>query len=553
MINGKGSSNESKQRERWENEVDLMNDRVKNENIVKTVKIKPESFLIELMKTNPSGLPLLIMEYCEGGDLRRTLFKTSNSSGMNEQQVRSILKSLRNAISYLHTLKITHRDIKPENIVLQKCGDVIVYKLTDLGYAKNLDMNSLNASLVGTMEYLAPELLHSNKYNNSVDYWPMGIIGFEVICGTRPFLPHASIAQCIVQVQQKKSEHICITETVDGQYKFLNRLFPENRCSTVFQRMIEKWLMLALEWNSKQRGFVFEIPTQDKVGTKVSFAENVSAPAPIQTLKIFTMLDEILSKKVITVYSLFHYDFFSFMVDETTTLAQFMESIEETTGINKNEIEIILPLEQLTDKIDETTKPIDLFIEDFYEEPMLFIVKKPILTIGKSELILSELNKPNLPENLQKLFENDKIKLKPQILKQFANNACYFVRQEHKSYKNFINGLKDYTLQLNHEITVYKNHVSDMMKKVFSLRGSIDLYSSTLDGSKNKLKISEDKINQTFVMWDEQKDKIKLNITKLCDGSDKIMTRFDSVLRRSRESVTNKIFDSIVKCDFYDL
>lgn len=230
-----------------------------------------------------------------------------------------------------------------------------------------------------------------------------------------------------------------------------------------------------------------------------------------------------------------------------------MESIEESTGINKTDIEIILPLEQSIDKIEETTKPIDLFIENFYESPMLFIVKKPILTFGKSELILSEQNKPNLPENLQKLFENDKIKLKPQILKHFASNACYFVRQEHKVYKNFINGLKDYTLQLNHEITVYKNHVSDMMKKVFSLRGSIDLYSSTLDETKNKLQTSEDKINQTFVFWDEQKDKIKINITKLCDGSDKITTRFDSVLRRSRESVTNKIFESILKCDFYDL
>lgn len=122
--------NEDKLRERWENEIKLMTETVKNDNIVCTIKIQPESFLNELNKTNLSGLKLLVMEYCEGGDLRQFLHKQNNCSGLKEQEVRAVLKSLRNAISYLHTLKITHRDIKPENIVLKKYGDVTVYKVS---------------------------------------------------------------------------------------------------------------------------------------------------------------------------------------------------------------------------------------------------------------------------------------------------------------------------------------------------------------------------------------------------------------------------------------
>lgn len=100
-----------------------MTEKINNENIVKAVKIKPDSFLIELNKYNPSGMSILIMEYCNGGDLRRHLNQTINFSGLIESEIRLILNSLRSAIFYLHNLKITHRDIKPENIVIKILDD----------------------------------------------------------------------------------------------------------------------------------------------------------------------------------------------------------------------------------------------------------------------------------------------------------------------------------------------------------------------------------------------------------------------------------------------
>lgn len=71
----------------------------------------------------------------------------------------------------------------------------IKLQLTDLGYAKSLDRNSLQASLVGTIEYVAPELFLSDKYSCTVDYWSFGIIAFEIVTGIRPFVPHMSLAQ----------------------------------------------------------------------------------------------------------------------------------------------------------------------------------------------------------------------------------------------------------------------------------------------------------------------------------------------------------------------
>lgn len=124
------NANTDKQKERWRFEVNLMTNTINNENIVRTKKVSPDSFVTELMKTNSSGLPLLFMEYCEGGDLRRTLSKVNNCSGLREMEIRNVLRSLRNAISYLHDLKITHRDIKPENIVLKLENNCINYKVS---------------------------------------------------------------------------------------------------------------------------------------------------------------------------------------------------------------------------------------------------------------------------------------------------------------------------------------------------------------------------------------------------------------------------------------
>ncbi|KAJ6644670.1 Inhibitor of nuclear factor kappa-B kinase subunit beta [Pseudolycoriella hygida] len=191
-----------KLRERWKREIQYMTHELKNENIVQGLQVKPDSFLMQLNKT--SQLPVLVMEYCEGGDLRTALNEHHNTSGLIESEVRSVLKCLLSAISYLHKIKISHRDIKPENCVIKtnQRGEKI-YKLTDLGYAKPIDRQSLVASLVGTPEYVAPELLITDKYSNSVDYWSFGVIAFEVIAGIRPFVPHMPLAQWQVVKEAK--------------------------------------------------------------------------------------------------------------------------------------------------------------------------------------------------------------------------------------------------------------------------------------------------------------------------------------------------------------
>ncbi|CAF87433.1 unnamed protein product [Tetraodon nigroviridis] len=90
----------------------------------------------EMKHISLNDLPLLAMEYCSRGDLRKMLSKPENCCGLKESEVLSLLNDVGSGIQYLHKNKIIHRDLKPENIVLQDISGKLVHKIIDLGTLK---------------------------------------------------------------------------------------------------------------------------------------------------------------------------------------------------------------------------------------------------------------------------------------------------------------------------------------------------------------------------------------------------------------------------------
>jgi cGMP-dependent protein kinase len=85
-------------------------------------------------------------------------------------------------IGYLHDRNIIYRDLKPENIMIDHEG---YPKLIDFGTAKSIDGRTY--TMIGTPHYMAPEIILGKGYTYAVDYWSIGVILFELICGTLPF------------------------------------------------------------------------------------------------------------------------------------------------------------------------------------------------------------------------------------------------------------------------------------------------------------------------------------------------------------------------------
>lgn len=87
------------------------------------------------------------------------------------------------SLEYLHNKNILHRDIKPENLVVDENGYL---RLTDFGIAKLLQKENYTETS-GTPGYMAPEVMASQNHGVGVDYFALGIIGYEFMLGMRPY------------------------------------------------------------------------------------------------------------------------------------------------------------------------------------------------------------------------------------------------------------------------------------------------------------------------------------------------------------------------------
>jgi Tol biopolymer transport system component len=157
------------------------------------------------------GIDYLVMEYLEGETLAQRLLKGS----LPLEQALQYAIEISDALDKAHRKGVTHRDLKPGNIMLTKTGT----KLLDFGLAKlkqeaapaNLQLSDLptandlltaKGTIVGTLQYMAPEQLEGKEVDARTDIFAFGAMVYEMATGQRAFegKSQASLIAAILQI-----------------------------------------------------------------------------------------------------------------------------------------------------------------------------------------------------------------------------------------------------------------------------------------------------------------------------------------------------------------
>ncbi|EPS71542.1 hypothetical protein M569_03217, partial [Genlisea aurea] len=195
----------------------------------------------------------LVMEYLNGGDLFSLL---RNLGCLEEDVARIYIAEVVLALEYLHSLNVIHRDLKPDNLLIGPDGHL---KLTDFGLSKvglinrTSDLSGPSAflgddklkaaescaketenrkkhSVVGTPDYLAPEILLGMGHGATADWWSVGVILFELLVGIPPFNAENPL-QIFNNIINRDIPWPKIPEEMSCEaYDLINKLLTENPC-----------------------------------------------------------------------------------------------------------------------------------------------------------------------------------------------------------------------------------------------------------------------------------------------------------------------------------
>ncbi|XP_036591625.1 inhibitor of nuclear factor kappa-B kinase subunit alpha isoform X1 [Trichosurus vulpecula] len=416
----------AKNKDRWCHEIQIMK-KLNHPSVVKACDVPEQmNFLI-------NDVPLLAMEYCSGGDLRKLLNKPENCCGLKESQVLSLLSDIGSGIQYLHENRIIHRDLKPENIVLQDVGGKIIHKIIDLGYAKDLDQGSLCTSFVGTLQYLAPELFENKPYTATVDYWSFGTMVFECIVGYRPFLHHLQPFTWHEKIKKKDPKHIFAFEEMTGEVRFSSHLPQPNSLSSFIVEPMEQWLQLMLTWDPQQRGGSLDL-----------------------TLKqpgCFALMDHILNLKIAHILNMTSAKIISFLLLPEESLHSLQSRIEHETGINTASQELLLEMGISLDP----RKPASQCVLDGVRGCDSYMV----YLFDKSKIVYEgPFASRSLSECVNYIVKDSKIQLPVMQLRRVWAEAVHYVSGLKEDYSRLFQGQRAAMLSLlryNANLTKMKN------------------------------------------------------------------------------------------------
>lgn len=202
-----------------------------------------------------------------------------------------------------------------------------------------------------------------------------------------------------------------------------------------------------------------------------------SSPQPVKTLKFYSLLDEILRTKILTIFNVSSYEHLSIIIDESTNLNDLFILISKETKIPEKNLCLWLPSNhkffEKNKGYENINSPLDFYMENYDSTniPMMYVMNMQ----SGMEFCPPQ---PTIDDTIKHFFRNPQQAIKKHFLNEFVLKSLHFIRREQRQYLTLLSGLKFFAEQKAEELKKYPEIIPNLKRDILKCCGMMDQFLS---------------------------------------------------------------------------
>lgn len=223
---------------------------------------------------------VLVLEFAAGGEIFNQCVADREDEAFTEEDVKRLMRQILEGVLFLHQNNVVHLDLKPQNILLTSSSPLGDIKIVDFGLSRMVSSHQELREIMGTPEYVAPEILNYEPISTATDMWSIGVLAYVMLTGISPFLGEdkqetfLNISQLNVSYSEEELQQL--DQAALTFIQMLLRKQPQDR-ATAEQCLKHPWLQSLQHQVTKK---VQEIlPAEDQEASS-STSSSTNSPEP---------------------------------------------------------------------------------------------------------------------------------------------------------------------------------------------------------------------------------------------------------------------------------